>query len=76
MKAPHEHPSDPALLGWIFAAAQAGCGVSLCGGCGRFDRLRPDLGEGKITHGICPSCEAKENAKAEEYFRGKESVAA
>lgn len=76
MKAPHEHPSDPALLGWIFAAAQAGCGINLCGLCHKFERIRPDLELGQVSHGICPACEAKENAKAEEYFRGKESVAA
>ena len=76
MKAPHEHPSDPAILGWIFAAAQAGCGVLVCECCRKFDRLRPDLALGQVSHGICAACEAKESAKAEEYFKGKEALAA
>lgn len=57
--APHEHPSDPHLIGWIFAAAEAACGVSVCGWCRRFLRLRHDLAMGEVSHGLCPGCADK-----------------
>jgi hypothetical protein len=30
--------------------------------------LARELGEGELTHGICPACEAGINAEAEELF--------
>ncbi len=68
MKAPHEHPEDPSLLAHIFAAAHARCGVRVCGWCRRVMGLARDLGEGEVTHGICPACEAKVSDEADAYL--------
>ena len=76
MRAPHEHPSDPRLVGAIFAAAQACCGVVVCGSCRRFMRLNRELGEGQISHGMCPACEADQSAAAERFFVERQEVVA
>jgi len=73
MKAPHEHPEDPKLLGWIFAAAQAGCGLRVCGWCRKFLGLARDLGAGQITHGLCPECEQKHFPKSLPAVDGSQS---
>jgi len=56
-RAPHEHAADPGLVGLIFAAASAGCGVRRCAWCGAW--LGLELPEGAVTHGICAACEAQ-----------------
>jgi hypothetical protein len=63
VRAPHEHPADPALLGWIFAAAEAGCGAQVCSWCRQFFGLARELAEGQLTHGVCPACADKQKAE-------------
>ena len=58
-RAPHEHAADPGLVGLIFAAAAAGCGVRRCAWCGEWLGLALELPEGAVTHGICARCEAQ-----------------
>lgn len=58
-RAPHEHPADTGLVGLIFAAAAAGCGVRRCAWCGSWLGLALELPEGAVTHGICRGCEAQ-----------------
>jgi len=58
-RAPHEHAADPGLVGLIFAAAAAGCGVRRCAWCGAWLGLALELPEGAVTHGICARCEAQ-----------------
>ena len=68
MRASHEHPADPALVGLIFGAALAGCGLRRCGWCSSWMGLAPELPVGEVTHGICPPCWASELAKADAVF--------
>lgn len=65
-RAPHEHPADPGLVGLIFAAASAQCGVRRCAWCGAWLGLALELPVGAVTHGICQSCEAQFLPSAEE----------
>ena len=58
-RAPHEHAADPGLVGLIFAAAAAGCGVRRCAWCGGWLGLALELPEGVVTHGISARCEAQ-----------------
>lgn len=58
-RAPHEHAADPARLGMIFAAVEAGCGLRVCAWCKAWLGLARDLEAGKVTDGVCDRCEAK-----------------
>lgn len=63
MNAPHEHPTDPARVALIFAAARAGCGVSVCAWCGGWLGLRRDLPAGAVSDGMCLACAARADAE-------------
>ena len=72
MKAHPEHPADPALVGLIFGAALAGCGLRRCGWCWQWMGLARELAEGQITDGICPACLATEMATLDRVLPAQE----
>ena len=63
MNAPHEHPTDPARVALIFAAARAGCGVSVCAWCGGWLGLRRDLPPGAVSDGMCLAFAARADSE-------------
>lgn len=56
MKAPHEHPADPRVLGRIFLMAENNCGGRVCSWCDEWQGLAPEIGRGRISHTICERC--------------------
>ena len=72
MRASHEHPADPALVGLIFGAALAGCGLRRCGWCWKWIGLARELAEGQITDTICPTCLAAEMAALDRVLPAQE----
>lgn len=57
--------SDSLMLGYIFAAAHAKCGLRVCCACGKWLGLARELGEGLVTHGYCDRCLAAALAEIE-----------
>lgn len=64
-QAPPEHPEDGRRVALIFAAAHAGCGLRVCGWCGKWMGLAKEIEAGAVTHSICDNCRNRWEVEAE-----------